>query len=44
MVFRIKKDQDEIVVRNKVILVAQGYTQVEGLDLGNICPCKTESN
>ena len=33
-VFRNKHDQDRIVVRNKVRLVAQGYTQVEGLDFG----------
>jgi hypothetical protein len=33
-VFRIKQDQDGIVVRNKARLVAQGYTQVEGLDFG----------
>ena len=31
-VFRNKQDQDGIVVRNKARLVAQGYTQVEGLD------------
>ena len=31
-VFRNKQDQDRIVVRNKARLVAQGYTQVEGLD------------
>jgi hypothetical protein len=31
-VFRNKQDKDEIVVRNKARLVAQGYTQVEGLD------------
>ena len=31
-VFRNKQDQDGIVVRNKTRLVAQGYTQVEGLD------------
>ena len=31
-VFRNKQYQDGIVVRNKVRLVAQGYTQVEGLD------------
>ena len=30
-VFRNKQDQDGIVVRNKARLVAQGYTQVEGL-------------
>jgi hypothetical protein len=33
-VFRNKQDQDGIVVRNKVRLVGQGYTQVEGLDFG----------
>ena len=31
-VFRNKQDQDGIVVRKKARLVAQGYTQVEGLD------------
>ena len=31
-VFRNKQDQDGIVVRNKARLVAQGYTQVEGLE------------
>jgi hypothetical protein len=31
-VFRNKQDQDGIVVRNKARLVAQGYTQVQGLD------------
>ena len=34
LVFRNKQDQDRIVVRNKARLVAQGYTQVEGLDFG----------
>ena len=33
-VYRNKQDQDGIVVRNKARLVAQGYTQVEGLDIG----------
>ena len=33
-VFRNKQDQDRIVVRNKARLVAQEYTQVEGLDFG----------
>ena len=31
-VFQNKQDQDGIVVRNTARLVAQGYTQVEGLD------------
>jgi hypothetical protein len=35
-VFRNKQNQDGIVVRNKVRLVAQGYTQVEGLDFEEI--------
>jgi hypothetical protein len=35
-VFRNNQDQDGIVVRNKVRLVAQGYTQVEGLDFREI--------
>ncbi|WVZ76211.1 hypothetical protein U9M48_024201 [Paspalum notatum var. saurae] len=33
-VFHNKHDENGIVVRNKVRLVAQGYTQVEGLDFG----------
>jgi hypothetical protein len=33
-VFKNKQDQDGLVVRNKARLVAQGYTQVEGLDFG----------
>jgi hypothetical protein len=33
-VFRNKQDQDGMVMRNKARLVAQGYTQVEGLDFG----------
>ena len=31
-VFRNKQDENGVVVRNKARLVAQGYTQVEGLD------------
>jgi hypothetical protein len=31
-VFHNNQDQDGIVIRNKARLVAQGYTQVEGLD------------
>jgi hypothetical protein len=33
-IFKNKQDQDGIVVRNKARLVAQGYTQIEGLDFG----------
>jgi hypothetical protein len=33
-VFQNKQDQDGIITRNKARLVAQGYTQVEGLDFG----------
>ena len=33
-VYRNKQDKDWIVVRNKARLIAQGYTQVEGLDFG----------
>jgi hypothetical protein len=33
-VFQNKQDEEGIVVRNKARLVAQGYTQVEGLDFG----------
>jgi hypothetical protein len=33
-VFKNKEDVDGIVVRNKARLVAQGYSQVEGIDYG----------
>jgi hypothetical protein len=33
-VFRNKHNEDDLVVRNKERLVAQGYTQAEGLDFG----------
>ena len=33
-VFRNKQNEDGMVVRNKTKLVAQGFTQVEGLDFG----------
>ena len=36
--FGNKQDQDEIVVRNKARLVAQGYTQVEVLTLEKHIP------
>ena len=31
-VFRNKQDENGVVIRNKVRLIAQGFTQVEGLD------------
>jgi hypothetical protein len=33
-VFRNKQDENDLVTRNKAMLVAQGSTQVEGLDFG----------
>nr|GEV91591.1 putative ribonuclease H-like domain-containing protein [Tanacetum cinerariifolium] len=35
-VFRNKKDEKRIVIRNKVRLVAQGYTQEEGIDYDEV--------
>ncbi|GKC04976.1 putative ribonuclease H-like domain-containing protein [Tanacetum coccineum] len=35
-VFRIKKDERGIVIKNKVRLVAQGYTQDEGIDYDEV--------
>ncbi|GKF15303.1 putative ribonuclease H-like domain-containing protein, partial [Tanacetum coccineum] len=35
-VYRNKKDKRGIVVRNKAILVAQGYTQEEGIDYDEV--------
>ena len=44
-VFRNKQDQDGIVVRNRVRLVAQGYTHVKVIDFGETSPgCKIRSN
>ena len=33
-VFRNKQDEHGVVTRNKVRLVAKGFTQIEGLDFG----------
>ena len=33
-VFRNKQDENGVVTRNKAKLVAQGFTQIEGLDFG----------
>ena len=33
-VFKNKQDEHGIVVRNKARLVAQGYSQIEGIDFG----------
>ena len=33
-IFKNKQDENGIVVRNKARLVAQGYSQVEGIDFG----------
>ena len=33
-IFKNKKDEHEIVVRNKARLVAQGFSQIEGIDFG----------
>jgi hypothetical protein len=35
-VFKNKQGEDGEVVRNKARLVAQGYSQVEGLDFGRL--------
>lgn len=37
-VFQNKLNENVEVVRNKEILVCKGYSQVEGVDFGNICP------
>ena len=34
MIFKNKQDTHGIVIRNKARLVAQGYSQVEGIDYG----------
>ena len=35
-VFRNKQDENGVVTRNKARLVAQGFTQIKGLDFGKI--------
>jgi hypothetical protein len=36
MVFKNKQGEDGEIARNKAHLVAQGYSQVEGLDFGKL--------
>ena len=36
-VFQNKQDENSVVTRNKARLVAQGFTQIEGLDFGDLC-------
>ena len=44
-VFRNKQDDQGIVVRNKARLVAKEFSQVEGLDFGDLCTgCKIRSH
>jgi hypothetical protein len=38
-VFKNKQGEDGEVVRNKARLLAQGYSQIEGLDFGDFCSC-----
>ena len=35
-IFKNKQDENGIIIHNKARLVAQGYSQVEGLDFGEI--------
>jgi hypothetical protein len=35
-VFKNKQEEDGEIVRNKAHLVAQGYSQIEGLDFGRL--------
>ena len=34
-IFKNKQDENGVIIRNKARLVAQGYSQVEGLDFGD---------
>jgi hypothetical protein len=44
-VFQNKQDENGVVIRNKARLVAQDFTQVEGLDFDETCTGgKTRSN
>jgi hypothetical protein len=44
-VFRNKQDDQDVIVRNKARLVANGFSQVEGLDFGDLCTgCSTGSH
>ena len=33
-IFKTKQDENGVIIHNKARLVAQGYSQVEGLDFG----------
>lgn len=43
-IFQNNQSYDEITARDKAILVAQGYTQVEDLDYGETCGSVTRIN
>jgi hypothetical protein len=44
-VFHNKQDDQGVVVKNKARLVAKGFSQVEGLDFGDLCTgCKIRSH
>jgi hypothetical protein len=39
MGFQKQTGEDGEVVRNKACLVAHGFSQVEGVDFGDVCSC-----
>jgi hypothetical protein len=38
-VLKNKQGEDDEIVRNKALLIAQVFSQVEGLDWGDFCSC-----